>query len=93
MSMAWLTSEQLLRILRSGNLADGRSTRGVVVVTDDRLSWRSGDCERFVDALIPLSLDHINSWLSTSIRAHSGAPSVCMLAPSFHHTNRARGLW
>jgi DNA invertase Pin-like site-specific DNA recombinase len=43
--------EQLLRILRSGHLPDGTSARGVVVVADDRLARRSGDYERFVDAL------------------------------------------
>jgi DNA invertase Pin-like site-specific DNA recombinase len=43
--------EQLLRILRSGQLPDGTSARGVVVVADDRLARRSGDYERFVDAL------------------------------------------
>jgi DNA invertase Pin-like site-specific DNA recombinase len=45
--------EQLLRILRSGHLPEGRSVRGVVVVADDRLARRSGDYERFVDALTP----------------------------------------
>lgn len=43
--------EQLLRILWSGHLPDGASARGVVVVADDRLARRSGDYERFVDAL------------------------------------------
>ena len=43
--------EQLLRILRSGHLPDGTSAQGVIVVADDRLARRSGDYERFVDAL------------------------------------------
>jgi DNA invertase Pin-like site-specific DNA recombinase len=43
--------EQLLRILRLGHLPDGTSARGVIVVADDRLARRSGDYERFVDAL------------------------------------------
>lgn len=43
--------EAMLRMVKAGHLADGTPVHGVVVVADDRLARRSGDYERFVDAL------------------------------------------
>ena len=43
--------EDMLRVLRSGKLADGTSVRGALVVADDRLARRPGDYERFVEAI------------------------------------------
>lgn len=43
--------EDMLRVLRSGKLADGTPVRGALVVADDRLARRPGDYERFVEAI------------------------------------------
>jgi DNA invertase Pin-like site-specific DNA recombinase len=43
--------EAMLRVVRAGQLPDGRPVRGVVVLADDRLARQSGDYERFVNAL------------------------------------------
>jgi len=43
--------EEMLRVLRAGQLADGTAVMGCIVVADDRLIRRTGDYERFVDAL------------------------------------------
>ncbi|HEX5402172.1 MAG TPA: recombinase family protein [Pseudonocardiaceae bacterium] len=43
--------EELLRVIKAGHLPDGTAVQGVIVVADDRLARRSGDYERFVDAL------------------------------------------
>ncbi|MEU5877183.1 recombinase family protein [Spirillospora sp. NPDC047279] len=43
--------EEMLRVLRAGSLQDGTPVMGCVVVADDRLIRKTGDYERFVDAL------------------------------------------
>ena len=43
--------EDMLRVLRSGKLADGTPVHGALVVADDRLARRPGDYERFVEAI------------------------------------------
>ncbi|WP_084265681.1 recombinase family protein [Actinomadura macra] len=43
--------EEMLGVLRTGQLADGTRVMGCIVVADDRLVRRTGDYERFVDAL------------------------------------------
>jgi DNA invertase Pin-like site-specific DNA recombinase len=43
--------EEMLQSIKAGHLLDGSAVRGVVVVNDDRLVRRSGDYERFVEAL------------------------------------------
>ncbi|WP_067816590.1 recombinase family protein [Actinomadura kijaniata] len=43
--------EEMLRVLRAGRLKDGTPVMGCIVVADDRLIRKTGDYERFVDAL------------------------------------------
>jgi DNA invertase Pin-like site-specific DNA recombinase len=43
--------EEMLKVLRAGKLADGTPVMGCIVVADDRLIRRTGDYERFVDAI------------------------------------------
>lgn len=43
--------EAMLKAAKAGRLPDGTAVQGVVVVAEDRLARRSGDYERFVDAL------------------------------------------
>ncbi|WP_248827949.1 recombinase family protein [Frankia sp. Mgl5] len=43
--------EAMLKAVKAGRLPDGTAVQGVVVVAEDRLARRSGDYERFVDAL------------------------------------------
>ncbi|GAA3220014.1 recombinase family protein [Actinocorallia longicatena] len=43
--------EAMLRVLRAGRLKDGTPVMGCIVVADDRLVRKTGDYERFVDAL------------------------------------------
>jgi DNA invertase Pin-like site-specific DNA recombinase len=43
--------EDMLSVLRAGQLADGTPVQGAIVVNEDRLYRRAGDYERFVEAL------------------------------------------
>ncbi|MGW0058959.1 recombinase family protein [Streptosporangium sandarakinum] len=43
--------ENMLKVLRAGELPDGTAVRGVVIVAEDRLARRPGDYERFVEAI------------------------------------------
>jgi DNA invertase Pin-like site-specific DNA recombinase len=43
--------ETMLTVIRAGKLADGTPVMGCIVVHDDRLIRKTGDYERFVDAL------------------------------------------
>ncbi|WP_433470104.1 recombinase family protein [Spirillospora sp. CA-128828] len=43
--------ESMLRVIRNGRLSDGTPVMGCIVTADDRLVRKTGDYERFVDAL------------------------------------------